>query len=115
MVQQLNYNHLRYFYTVALEGSVVKASEKLNLSPQTISGQITVFEDYLGVKLFDRQGKRLILNETGKLVYSYAEDIFALGAELQQSLNAQDNNQQFNFYVGVTDVIPKMLASYRIS
>ncbi len=110
MAQQLNYNHLRYFYTIASEGSIVKAAEVLHVSPQTISGQLTVFEDYLDVRLFDRKGKRLVLSETGKLVYSYAEDIFALGAELQQSINAYDTSQPFVFNVGVTDVIPKMLA-----
>ncbi|WP_163836802.1 transcriptional activator NhaR [Spartinivicinus ruber] len=110
MTQQLNYNHLRYFYTVASEGSIVKASELLHISPQTISGQLSVFEDYLGVRLFDRKGRRLVMNDIGKLVYSYAEDIFALGTELQQSLKAQDTNLQFVFNVGVIDVIPKILA-----
>jgi LysR family transcriptional activator of nhaA len=106
----LNYNHLRYFYTIAKEGSIVKAAELLHVSPQTISGQLTVFETYLGVNLFDRKGKRLVMNDTGKLVYSYAEDIFALGAELQQSINTHDSNQPFVLNVGITDVIPKMLA-----
>ena len=107
---QLNYNHLRYFYAVAQEGSIVKAAERLHISPQTISGQLTVFEDGLGVQLFDRKGKRLILNDIGKLTLSYAEDIFSLGAELQQSLKTADIYQQFVFNVGVTDVIPKILA-----
>ena len=110
MAQQLNYNHLRYFYTVASEGSIVKAAELLHVSPQTISGQLTVFEEYLGVRLFDRQGKRLVMNAMGKRVYSYAEDIFALGTELQQSIRAEDSHQPFVFSVGVTDVIPKILA-----
>ena len=110
MAQQLNYNHLRYFYTIAREGSIVKAAEVLHVSPQTISGQLTVFEAYLGVMLFDRKGKRLEMNDAGKLVYSYAEDIFSLGSELQQSLKTQDPSQQFIFTVGVVDVIPKILA-----
>lgn len=111
MVRQLNYNHLRYFYTVAREGSIVKAASELNVSPQTISGQLTVFEEYLGVVLFDRVGKRLILNAAGKHVYSYAEDIFSLGAELQQTLHEENPGQSFVFTVGVVDVIPKILAS----
>lgn len=107
---QINYQHLRYFFTVAREGSVVKAADSLNLSPQTVSGQLSVFEDYLGVKLFDRKGKRLLLNNTGKMVYGYAEDIFALGNELQSSLSGQNIGQQFVFAVGVVDVIPKIFA-----
>ena len=109
-MNQLNFNHLRYFYTIAKEGSIVKAAEILHVTPQTISGQLTVFEDYLGVALFDRLGKRLVMNDTGKLVYSYAEDIFALGAELQQSIRTGDTNQQFVITVGVADVIPKILS-----
>lgn len=111
MAKKLNYKHLRYFYAIAREGSVVKAAESLYVSPQTISGQLSAFEEYLGVRLFDRVGKRLVLNDAGKLALSYAEDIFSLGDELQQSLGSQNVNQQFVFSVGVTDVIPKILAS----
>ncbi|MFT7403154.1 MAG: LysR family transcriptional activator of nhaA [Zhongshania sp.] len=111
VARQFNYKHLHYFFTIAREGSIVKAAEILHVSPQTISGQLTVFEQSLGVALFDRIGKRLVLSEAGRLAYSYAEDIFSLGDELQQSLNAQDLIQQFVFTVGVTDAIPKILAS----
>lgn len=111
MITQLNYKHLRYFFTIAREGSIVKAAEILHVSPQTISGQLTAFEEYLGFSLFDRIGKRLVLNEAGKLAFSYSEDIFSLGDELQQALNSQDHKQQFVFNIGVVDVIPKILAS----
>jgi len=111
MSRQLNYKHLRYFYSVAKEGSIVKASNLLHVSPQTISGQLSAFEQYLGVELFEREGKRLVLNDAGKLALSYAEDIFALGHELQQSLNAQDLMHTFVFSVGITDIIPKILAA----
>jgi LysR family transcriptional activator of nhaA len=80
------------------------------LTPQTISGQLSVFEDYLGVQLFDRKGKGLVLNDIGKLTLSYAKDIFLLGTELQQSLKMKDRHQQFVFTIGVVDVIPKILA-----
>lgn len=107
---QLNYSHLYYFFTVAREGSIVKAAEVLHLTPQTISGQLSVFENQLGVALFDRKGKRLILNDSGKLVFSYADDIFALGHELQQSLTASEPGLRHVLTVGVIDVIPKILA-----
>lgn len=106
---QLNYNHLYYFYIVAREGSIVNASKMLHLTPQTVSGQLSAFEDYLGAQLFDRKGKRLVLNETGKFTFSYAEDIFALGNELQHALGTGELGQQTNFIIGLTDVIPKVL------
>lgn len=108
-MQQLNYHHLQYFYAIAREGSIVKASASLHVSPQTLSGQLATFEEYLGKRLFDRVGKRLVLNDTGKLVYSYAEDIFSLGGELQRVLINDNLSQQFTFAVGVVDVIPKIL------
>lgn len=109
-MSQLNYHHLQYFFTIAREGSIVKASQKLHLTPQTLSGQLKTFESYLGVELFDRSGRRLQLNEMGRLVYGYAEDIFSLGTELQQTLRSQVVSQQFIFTVGIVDVIPKILA-----
>lgn len=107
---QLNYHHLYYFYITAREGSIIKAAEWLNLTPQTISGQLSAFERYIGSPLFDRKGKRLVLNERGRMTYSYAEDIFALGQELQRSLQNTGYSQPVVLTVGVTDVIPKVFS-----
>jgi len=106
----LNYNHLYYFYAVATEGSIAKASTKLNLTPQTISGQITRFEAQIGVDLFDRRGKTLQLSEMGRLIYKNAEEIFELGDELRNLLKTQQPAHLLTFTVGITDVIPKVLA-----
>jgi len=106
----LNYNHLYYFYSVARDGSIAKASERLNLTPQTISGQITRFEAQIGVNLFDRKGKKLQLSEMGRLIYQQAEDIFLLGDELKNVLKTQEPAHYLSFTVGITDVIPKVLA-----
>lgn len=106
----LNYNHLYYFYAVATEGSITKASAMLNLTPQTISGQITSFEAQIGVCLFNRKGKKFHLSEMGQLIYSYAEEIFQLGDELKNVLKTQEPAHWLTFTVGVTGVIPKVLA-----
>ena len=106
----LNYNHLYYFYAVAKEGSIVKASETLNLTPQTISGQISNFENQIGILLFDRKGRKLHLSEFGQLIFSYAEEIFQIGGELKNVIATQQPNQHLTFTVGITDVIPKTLA-----
>ena len=82
----LNYNHLYYFYRVATDGSITRASERLHLTPQTISGQISTLEDQLGIDLFQRKGKKLYLTEMGRQVYSYTEEIFQLGEELSHFL-----------------------------
>jgi len=106
----LNYNHLYYFYAVATDGSIAKASARLHLTPQTISGQITSFEAQIGVDLFDRKGKRLRLSEMGRLIYNYAEEIFQLGDEIKSVLKTHQPAHWLTFTVGITDVIPKVLA-----
>lgn len=107
-MKQLNYNHLYYFYLVAKEGSIAAACKLIHVTPQTISGQISTLEDYLGLKLFERSGKRLFLNDNGKMVFSYAEDIFNLGHELLQNLEPNQLDKKLTFTVGITDVIPKV-------
>ena len=106
----LNYNHLYYFYTVATQGSITKASEVLHLTPQTISGQISSFEAQIDIELFDRKGKKLYLSEKGQLIYSYCEEIFQLGDKLKDVINTQSPEHWLTFTVGVTGVIPKVLA-----
>ena len=109
-MSRLNYNHLYYFYVVATEGSIAKASTVLHLTPQTISGQISAFESQLEVELFERRGKKLELSEMGRLIYGYAEDIFTLGDELKTVLKTQQPANWQTLNVGITDVIPKTLA-----
>ena len=82
----LNYHHLLYFYTVAREGSMARASAVLHLTQPTVSSQIKALEEALGEKLFERRGRGLALTETGHIVYRYAEEIFTLGRELQDML-----------------------------
>jgi LysR family transcriptional activator of nhaA len=69
----LNYHHLLYFYTVAREGSVARASEALHLTQPTISAQVRQLERTLGERLFERRGRGLALTEAGRLAYHYAE------------------------------------------
>lgn len=106
----MNYKHLHYFWVVAREGSITRASERLHLTAQTISGQISQLEDYYGVKLFNKAGRGLALSEVGQQVFQYAEDIFSLGNELDQLLNSQLHQEKILFKVGIVDQVPKYVA-----
>ena len=106
----INYRHLHYFLAVAQEGGIARASERLNLTPQTISGQLKLLEDDLGVNLFNRVGRNLELSETGRLVLSYADEIFSLGGELEEVLHQLPEGRPRLFRVGVVDVLPKSIA-----
>ena len=109
----LNFKHLRYFWVVAKAGGIARASERLHLTPQTISGQISVFEDLLGYKLFARKGRRLELTDAGRVALSYADEIFTLGEELEGVLRSPAEGRPLHFRVGVADAVPKVVA-YRL-
>lgn len=83
---RLNYHHLRYFWRVASEGNLTRAARKLHVSQSALSAQIRQFEETVGKPLFERRNRRLALTETGRLVLSYANDIFARGEELESLL-----------------------------
>ena len=106
----INYKHLHYFWAVAMEGGVARASERLHLTPQTISGQVSLLEKQLGVDLFNRVGRNLELTETGRLILSYADEIFSLGSELEEVLHQLPDDRPQLFRVGVVDVVPKSIA-----
>ncbi|MET0404441.1 MAG: transcriptional activator NhaR [Cystobacter sp.] len=105
----LNYHHLLYFWTVARSGSIAKASQELHLAQPTISAQLKLLEESLGHKLLERQGRRLVLTDAGRTVLRYADDIFRLGNELKNAVNGLPSGQ-LRFAVGVTDVVPKLVA-----
>jgi len=107
-MQWLNYHHLYYFWTIAHEGSVTAAADKLQLSRPTVTGQLRSLERALGNKLFRQSGRRLALTEFGLKVLSYADDIFATGQELQQALRGVQGDSQ-RLIVGVPDEMPKLI------
>ncbi len=109
----LNYHHLLYFWTVAREGSIVRACEQLHVAQPTISSQLRKLEKSLGSPLFKRVGRNLVLTETGQLVLRYADEIFSLGRELTDVLQGRPTGSPLRFLVGVADVLPKLIA-YRL-
>ncbi len=106
----INYKHLHYFWAVAREGGVARASERLHLTPQTISGQLSLLEEYLGVELFTRVGRNLELTDRGRMVLSFADEIFSLGGELEEAIHQLPGGRPRLFRVGVVDVVPKSIA-----
>lgn len=88
-LEQLNFHHLFYFWRVAKLGHLTRAAEDLHTSQSALSAQIRQLEDRIGEDLFSRQGRRLVLTDTGQLVLSYAENIFGLGQEMLGRLQGQ--------------------------
>ena len=107
-MSRLNYHHLHYFWTVAREGSIARASESLHLTQPTISAQLAQFEAAIGEKLFERVGRGLVLTDTGRGVFEYAEEIFALGRELTQFLKGRAVGRGSRLAVGIAQALPKL-------
>lgn len=104
-----NYKHLHYFWAVARAGGISRAAAKLHLAPQTLSGQLKQFEQSLGAALFRNVGKRLELTEAGRVAFSYADEMFALAAEMSEALRNLPNAGQQPVRVGIGDAMPKSL------
>ena len=110
----MNFKHLHYFWVTAKAGGVMRAGEQLHTTPQTLSGQIRLLEDWLGRKLFRTSGRQLELTEDGRLALGYADQIFTLGAEMETALReARGGQRVLDFRVGVADSVAKSVA-YRL-
>lgn len=110
-MEWLNYHHLRYFWTVAKEGSLARAAAKLHVSQPSISEQIRELESAFGEKLFQREGRNNQLTATGRIVFGYAEEIFALGRELMNAVQQRPGAKVLRLYVGVADSFPKLVTN----
>lgn len=108
-MNNINFKHLYYFWTVAREGSIIRASENLNVTPQTISAQIATLESRWHTPLFQRQGRSLRLTEAGKFVQQYADAIFSLGAELDIAVKQRQLDPAEKLIIGAVDVLPKLI------
>jgi LysR family transcriptional regulator, transcriptional activator of nhaA len=109
----LNFHHLRYFWTVAREGTLRAAADKLSVSQPSICTQIKVLESALGEPLFRTSGRKLVMTEYGQLVYGYAEEIFTLGREIMRSPKQAPSSRFLRLNVGIVDSFPKLM-SYEI-
>lgn len=111
--KSLNFRHLYYFWVVAKEGGVSRAAERLGVAVQTISMQIAQLEQAVGKSLLAPQGRRLVLTEAGQLALGYADQIFLLGEQLQETLAEDTVGNTMRLTVGISDSLPKLTA-YRL-
>ena len=110
----MNFKHLHYFWATAKSGGIMRAGEQLHVTPQTLSGQIKLLEERLGCSLFRKTGRRMELTEEGRVALGYAEQIFALSAELEAAVvRSRGGRKTLDFRVGLADSVPKAIA-YRL-
>ena len=82
------------FHAVADAGSFTHASETLNLSQSAVSRQISALEESLGVSLFHRHARGLILTEPGDLLYKTVHDVFAKLNNVETLLTGTKENAE---------------------
>ena len=99
---------LRSFINVARLLSFNRAARKMNYAQSSVSAQIHALEEELGVNLFDRLGKTIILTEAGERLVQYAEKISALEEETRSELKSEGQPRG-----SLTIRMPESLGIYR--
>lgn len=106
-MKALNFNHLRYFWAVAHEGSLTRAAERLHLSQSSLSVQIQKLEHQIGHPLFDRIGRKLVLTEAGQIALDYADRVFDAGEELLSTLGERATDRRQTLRVGALTTLSR--------
>jgi LysR family transcriptional activator of nhaA len=106
----INYHHLYCFYIIHQNGSLQKASSLLGIGQSALSIQMKQFESQLGFKLFERSHRKLEANERGKIIFSYAKEIFRMGEEMIHTLHDRPASNRIHLQIGTLDTIPKHLS-----
>ncbi len=104
-----NYHHLYYFYVIAQEGSIAKATQILHLAQPTLSAQLKQFERFLRTQLFLRENKKLVLTDEGRQVLAYAKTIFDIGQELKNRMVDLSFKGRLKIQIGITNFVPKTI------
>jgi len=112
MLNDINFNHLYYFFVIATEGSLAKATKVLNVSQPTLSQQLKQLEKQMGKSLFNRTGRALQLNDHGEYILDFAKKMF-FQAELMVSSFSyrQRMKSKSHFRIGITSSVSRTYAS----
>lgn len=106
----MNFHHLRYFWAVARHGSMTAAADAMHVSQPAVSAQLRKLERSLGHTLFDRSARSLTLTAEGKVVLDYAEEIFRLGSELEDTVHGRLEGRPMRLVVGLAATIPNLVS-----
>jgi LysR family transcriptional activator of nhaA len=108
-LMDMNLHHLKYFLAIVEEGSLSAAAKKLLIGQPALSTQLKTFEEWLGVDLFKRTGKRLHITPYGEFVLKYAREIKNLEDEMLVNLQHADEMGKKELVLGAQESVPKTI------
>ncbi len=83
---QMNFNQLKAFYFAVKYGSYSAAAEALYITQPAITKQIQQLEATYGIKFLNRFGKKMVLTDTGEVLYNFADKIFQMESQAEENL-----------------------------
>lgn len=109
---------LKYFVTVAEEGSITKAAKKLNMSQPPLSKQMRQLEEETGVILFIRGKKNIQLTEAGSFLKSRADTLLSSFDSLERQVREYRDGKKGKITIGAveavaTNYLPKVIHTFR--
>jgi LysR family transcriptional activator of nhaA len=114
-MSRLNYHHLYYFWQVATAGNLTRVAQRLHVSQSALSAQIRQLQESMGVQLFERRGRSLVLTESGQRVLAYAQDIFTKGEELESLMRQGIQPEIQTLRIGVLSTMSRNFVEAFIS
>lgn len=111
----MNLNQLRIFYESARQLSFTRAAEYLHVSQPAVSSQVRQLEEILRIKLFCKVGTKIFLTEPGKVLLNYAQKIFDLESEAENTLNEIRNLKKGSLHIGTTKTYARYFMPHYIS
>lgn len=114
----MNISQLKAFLTVAQDRSFSRAAEKLFLTQPAVSKQIHALEEVLGMRLFDRVGRSVLLTQAGHILQSHAHIAFQSLEEAREAINQLRGLQRGHLRVSAastigTYMLPKPLGAFK--
>lgn len=91
---------LRYFVTIAREGSITRAADFLHVTQPTLSRQLKDLEQELGKKLFTRSSHSIMLTDEGMLLRNRAEEIIDMVDKLEAEFKSMEETISGDIYIG---------------
>lgn len=110
---------LRYFLAIANEGQVTRAAQVLNMAQPPLSQQLKALEDELGVILFERSGRRMLLTQAGELLRSRATSIIHLVSETAEEMKELHHGISGVLHIGsarsCSSFLPARIQQYKLT